>query len=408
MSSEVTPVRAASVRTATPASVRAVNRAIVLELIRRRQPVSRADLARLTGAFRSSISDIVDDLVEAGLVCEERAQPSSRGRVPMSLRLNDDGHAVLGLNIRPRQCEIALAGLTGRIRHVWRFETPSSPARLVSAVARRVREIGQDVQRIGVAAPGHVHAATGRILWTPTHPEFSDFPIAEELSRATGIPVLADNDCNAGTLSELWLRTEKKHGRRPDFVFLNVSDFGTGAGAVVNGELCLGHDGHFAAEFGHMVVAPGGIQCGCGRRGCWEQYVSNFATWQRFHPRTPYTEDKFAELETAARAGDKRALDSIAETAHYLSLGISNIGYVLNPAEIVVAGRITAVWDLIERDVAQAYGSPQLRCDVRPASLSADDSLLHGTVCLALSRTFATPHFGEAVNVDGRYRTLHA
>src|SRR3954453_2627226 len=93
--------------TATPSSIRAVNRSIVLELIRRRQPISRADLARLTGIFRSSVSDIVDELIAEDLVMEERAVPSKRGRVPMSLRLNDSGYAVLGLNIRPSQCQIA-------------------------------------------------------------------------------------------------------------------------------------------------------------------------------------------------------------------------------------------------------------------------------------------------------------
>lgn len=116
------------IRTATPSSVRAVNRSIMLELIRRHHPISRADLARLTGVFRSSVSDIIDELVAEGLVVEKRvASNHSRGRVPMNLRLNETGYQVLGLNIRPSYCQLAYAGMGGRVQKSLIFETPTSP-----------------------------------------------------------------------------------------------------------------------------------------------------------------------------------------------------------------------------------------------------------------------------------------
>lgn len=404
MSSKKTPQRTMlRIRTATPSSVRAVNRSIMLELIRRRQPVSRAELARLTGVFRSSVSDIVDELVAEELVTEERGIPSQPGRVPMSLRLNDASYRVLGLNIRPAYCQIACAGLSGRIQKNLVFETPTSPKKLVQAVGQAIQKMadgarskaGNHFRRIGIAVPGHVDVSRGRILWTPTHRELSDFPITDELLAHTGVSALADNDCNAGALSELWLSTEEKKDRSTDFVFLNVSDFGTGAGAVLNGEIYLGHDAHFAAEMGHMVVEPSGILCRCGRRGCWELYVSNEATWRRAHPRTPFTVEGFQAMLLAAKQGDRKALDSFRETANYLSLGISNIGFAFNPAEVIIAGRITAIWPLIREQVETGFGSPHLRYSIRPARLSADDSLLHGAVCLALRDTFARPKFGE-------------
>jgi len=396
------------IRTATPSSVRAVNRSIVLELIRRRQPVSRADLARLTGIFRSSVSDIVDELVEEELVSEERAVPSQRGRVPMSLRLNDGGYPVLGLNIRPAYCQIARAGLNGRIHKSLTFQTPASPKKLVRAVARAIGQLQEEpgrlgapkFRRIGIAIPGHVDAPSGRILWTPTHKELADFPITREIFEQTGIEALADNDCNLGAVSELWLGNEENKERSANFFFLNVSDFGAGAGAVLNGEIYLGHDANFAAEVGHMVVEPEGVACRCGRRGCWERYVSNEATWRRIHPRTPFTVDRFNEMLAAGLHGDAQALAGFRQTARYLSLGISNIGYLFNPAEVIVAGRITAIWELLRADVESLYGSAQLRYSIRPARLSADDSLLHGAVCLALRDAFAKPKFGEMMAGD--------
>jgi predicted NBD/HSP70 family sugar kinase len=402
------PGIALPIRTATPSSVRAVNRSIMLELIRRRQPVSRADLARLTGIFRSSVSDIVDELVEEELVSEERAVPSQRGRVPMSLRLNDAGYPVLGLNIRPAYCQIARAGLNGRIHKSSTFRTPASAKKLVQAVAKAIRQLWEEggrtgaakFRRIGIAIPGHVDAPSGRILWAPTHEELADFPITREIFKETGIESLADNDCNLGALSELWLANEENKERSANFSFLNVSDFGAGAGAVLNGEIYLGHDAKFAAEVGHMVVEPEGIACRCGRRGCWERYVSNEATWRRIHPRTPFTVDRFNEMLAAGLRGDAQALAGFRETARYLSLGISNIGYLFNPAEVIVAGRITAIWELLRADVEKVFGSAQLRYSIRPARLSADDSLLHGAVCLALRDAFAKPKFGDVMVGD--------
>jgi len=383
------------VRTATPSSVRAVNRSIILELIRRHQPISRADLARMTGIFRSSVSDIVDELVEEELVKEERATPSGRGRVPMSLQLNDSAHRIVGVNIRPTHCQVACAGLSGRIQETVPFETPSSAVKLVRAVADAIKRLPEPdrFHGMGIAIPGHVDAPKGRILWTPTHPELTGFEITQAMEALTGIRALADNDCNVGALSELWLSTEDRRTGKSDFVFLNVSDFGTGAGAVLNGRIYLGHDAQFAAEFGHMVVDRSGPSCRCGRRGCWELFVSNAATWGRYSSE-PFSTERFEQLIAAARAADAHALQTLRETADYLSLGISNIAFALNPAEVVVAGRITAAWDLIQHEVESAYGSPQVRCAVRPARFSADDSLLHGAVCLALRETFAAPDFG--------------
>lgn len=402
-SKEVPDKNARSIRTATPSSVRAVNRSITLNLIRQRQPISRAELARLTGIFRSSVSDIVDELVEQNFVLEERSTPSQRGRVPMSLKLNDLAFPVLGLNIRPEYCQLAWAGLNGQIHESLMFVTPTSPSSLVQALGRAVQDLtkrsGLKSQKsfrcIGVAVPGHVDAFSGRILWTPTHSELNQFPIAEAIQNLTGIETLADNDCNVGALSELWLSTNGSPVRKSNFVFLNVSDFGTGAGAVINGEIYLGHDSRVAAEVGHMVIDAEGPVCRCGRRGCWELYVSNDATWRRVHPRLPFSVERFEQMLASARRGDRSALASLSETARYLSLGISNIGYIFNPAEVVIAGRITSVWDLISQEVTSSFASSQLRYSIQPARLSADDSLLHGAVCLALRDTFAPPRFGD-------------
>jgi predicted NBD/HSP70 family sugar kinase len=409
MSSKIANATLLDINTATPSSVRAVNRSILLGLIRRRQPISRADLARLTGIFRSSISDIVDELIAEQLITEERSTPSQRGRVPISLLLNDAGYRVIGLNIRPAYCQVAVAGLSGTIQQSLTFETPPSPTQLVCALAEAIdrlkkatsRDRSGVFQKIGVSVPGHVDVYSGQIVWTPTHPELNGYPLTDEISNITGIGAIADNDCNAGALSEVWLGAGEQNRTQTDFTFLNVSDFGTGAGVVLNGEVYRGHDARFAAEVGHMIVESSGPLCRCGRRGCWELYVSNDATWRRLHPRSPFNLEGFSQMLNEAKAGDTRARAAFAETARFLAIGISNIGFAFNPAEIIVAGRITAIWDLVRDQITGDHNSSLLRYSVRPAHLSADDSLLHGAVCLALHSAFARPKFGE---VSTRHR----
>lgn len=108
-------------------------------------------------------------------------------------------------------------------------------------------------------------------------------------------------------------------------------------------------------------------------------------------------------MPAAAKRVGARSLASFRETAKYLSVGISNIEFAFNPAKVIIAGRITAIWDLIRKDVETLYRSSHLCSSIFPARLSADDSRLHGTVCLALGNAFATPKFGETVGSGGKH-----
>jgi predicted NBD/HSP70 family sugar kinase len=394
---------APGVKVASPASIREVNRSILLRLIRKHQPVSRAELARITGFFRSTVSSILDEFLAESLVTEEPRKTRSRGRSSLSLHLNNDSYRVLGLSIRPTECKLAYAGLSGHIQKTWSFATPSTPQQLVqhagNAMAQAAREIGlrgaERFRRIGISVPGLVDAR-GKILWTPTHPELTDFPLSERIEADTGVAAVAENDADACALSELWLTDGDPISARPDFVVLNVGDFGAGCGVVIDGHIYFGHNGQFAGEFGHMVIEASSKEvCRCGRRGCWELFVTNQATWRRYRPRSSFRAERFEEMLTLAQMGDTAALQAVREMADHLALGLSNIGFAFNPAEIVISGRIARVWNLIRPALEHAHRAPQLRYRVRVARLGDDDLMLHGAVCLALREKFAIPRFGE-------------
>jgi predicted NBD/HSP70 family sugar kinase len=364
--------RSGRLYTATPESVREVNRLILLGLLRRHQPISRADLSRRSGIFPSNVSRIVECLIEEGLLTEQRAKPSGRGKVPMLLRIRDDYFPVVGIYVQPSETTLAFAGFSGEIQKTWSIPTPSDPQVFCQEIRRMLGPIrngmklgARAIRHIGVGVPGFVDAARGVITCVTTLPAYSGYPLAKELERHTGIPVSIDNDCNLGALSELWRQQAHAEGAQSDFLFLSIGDYGVGAGLILRNMLYRGHDSCFAAEVGHIIVDSAGPQCTCGRTGCLETFISNAATWKRYRPRTPFHRRRFHELLQAADNQEPRAVAAIEETARYIALAASNLTTILNPAEIVLAGEIAEAFPLIHRAVDTLFLSPHARVNLR-------------------------------------------
>lgn len=381
-------------RTATPESIRIVNRAVLLRLVRKLQPVSRADLARRSGIFPSNVSRIVESLLGEGLLTETRAVPNGRGKVPMMLSIRDEYFQVLGVNVTSTHTTVAFAGFNGEIHQTWTFPTPPVPKEFVRELARWVKTIQRErglpadsIKHIGIGAPGFVDTATGRITCVTALLPYSQFPLAREVTRATGIPVSLDNDCNLGALSELRSAQNQDGSPKQDFLFLSVGDHAVGGGLVIDGALYRGHDSRAAGEIGHMIVDVNGPQCSCGRYGCLERFVSNTATWNRYKPRSLFTRERFNDMLRDAANGEPKAAKAVADTARYLALAASNIMSVVNPSEFVLAGDITEAFALLKHAFAVDFRSPYIEMAVRRSRLARDASLLHGAVCLALDHS---------------------
>jgi predicted NBD/HSP70 family sugar kinase len=388
------------IRTAKPSSIRDVNRAIILNLIRLHSPVSRAELSERTGIFRSNVSEIVEQLIKAGLVREERAVPVGRGRVPFHLYLNDTGFRVLGVSVRPDQTQVAYAGLSGEIQKSLSFPTPEQPDQLMNGLRGAIKKMRGWIpehperpwEQLCVSMPGLVDANEGKILWIPAMPSYSGFPLKAHLEKLAGVEVSVDNDSNLAALAEMWM--EDKGGiSLNNFVFVEIGDIGVGAGVILKHEIYRGHDSTFIAEFGHMVVDPAGPRCSCGRLGCWELFVANRATWERVYTEK-FEPGRFHTLVDAARHGDAAALDSARRTAEHLSIGLANIVMAFNPEVVIVAGRITEIWDLIQPIIEQVPMRSGVRLNIRPARLETDTLFLQGAVSFAVSKAFAQPDLG--------------
>lgn len=387
--------------TAKPSTIRKINRSVILNMVRLHEPLSRKDLSELSGMFPSNISAVVDELLREGLVLERRAMPMGRGRTPIHLFLNPEHLRAIGVSLRATRTTLAWAELSGRILGSLTFKTPHHPEAFVrelksalESARKRPDGLGAGaLHRIGVSVPGLVDANRGSIVLSPALPQFNGFPLAEELTRELGFPVQADNDSNVTMLGEMWFG-EREVAEAGDVVLLSVSDLGVGSGLTLNSSLYRGHNQSWAGEFGHMVIDRSGPKCRCGRRGCWELYVCNQATWQRYDANRAFTPELFERLIVLALKGDSRAVRAFEETAEFLSLGLSNITFALNPSQIIVGGEIARVWKLIRRVVEGTWRSPGVQSTIAVSRLSLHELHIMGAVALALHDIFAEPQMG--------------
>src|SRR5918912_345139 len=269
---------------ARSSTIRDINRQFVLNYIRDREPISRAEIARVTALQRSTVSTIVEELKTEGLIEEIGAGASTGGRRPTLIRLRAAGATAVGVDITPSRTTIATSDLVGRVIEREEFENSPRPDEMAAQVIERVREIvARDrqgaVAGVGVSLPGLVDPDTGRAIYIPFF-RWRDWAVAEEIERATGLKARVDNDANAAALAELWFGRPEVSGSR-DFIIVLVAE-GIGTGIVFDRQIYRGERGA-AGEFGHMIIEQGApVACSCGNRDCWEAFASERAAVARY------------------------------------------------------------------------------------------------------------------------------
>ena len=368
--------------------VRDINRRIVLNLIRTRQPISRADLARVSGLQRSTISLIVEELVEDNWVIEGPTGRLPRGRRPTFLRLNDD-RVIIGVDIRPTQITVALANVNGKFTSQEVMETPPEAKAGVEALIQRIQALirscrGKKIEGIGISLPGR--PSGGHLVFAPNL-RWSDFDIRGPISKATGLEVELENAANACVLAAVWF--DRMESFR-NLVVVTVSE-GIGAGVLINGQLARGLNG-MAGEFGHVPLDAQGPRCGCGGRGCWEVFGSNRAALRYYSESSSQGEGlSFPDLLSLAEQGDTKAAKALEKMARYLGRGMRMIVAGLAPERILVIGDLTRSWHrfgpIIEAEVrAQALpgAEPPQLIPVHEDGMAR----LRGTVALVLQKDF--------------------
>jgi N-acetylglucosamine repressor len=386
-------------------TTREVNRRILLTLLAARQPISRAELSRLMETSRASITLIVNEMIAEGLIHEGPVGQIARGRKPKLLQINARQSCVVAVDIRPTTTFITLTDLLGnQITDLESWPTERAFRPFVQRLTRRVKKLVARADRsvqckgVGVVVPGIVDA-DGHVVFAP-HLGWHDVPLGEALASRLGLPVRIENSGRACALAQVWVNQGEANPAR-NLVYVSVSD-GIGVGVVVNGELVRGHRDS-AGQFAHVPLSVDGPRCSCGATGCWEAYVSNLATLERYWGPTDAAAGvaggrTVPDLVARARAGDARALAALLATGRYLGLGFGSILSAFDPACIYVGGEVTAAWDLIGEVVTQALGERNVGHDlprdfIRVVS-SKDQPRLRGAAALINAPAFAALRVG--------------
>ena len=382
---------------ASSETARNINRSVVLNLIRKRQPISRADLARVSGLQRSTVSLITEQLIREKWVVYGATGRLPRGRRPTFLRLNDR-RGILVADLRPTEITIAVADVNGRFLSHQAFPTPPNPAVVVAELGVRIRQLldahsSLIFEGIGISVPGRLDPITHLIVFAPNL-HWHDVDLKGPLEKATGLRVDLENAANACVLAEVWFGHAEKVR---DLAVVTISE-GLGTAIFTNGQLVKGCNG-MAGEFGHAPIDPGGPQCACGGHGCWEVFASNRAALRYYHESSSSADGPtFQDLLSLCDAGDALAIRALEQTAHAIGKGMRMLVAGVAPEEIVVVGEITRQWNrlgpIVEAEVAAASltGHPPR---VRPAAAEPGMARLRGAVALVLQK-----HFGPSGHVS--------
>ena len=360
---EIRRVDLSDVELASSVTARRINRDIVLELIRTRQPISRAELAWQSGLQRSSVSQIIEQLLAEEWVCEGHATVSQRGRRPTLIRLNE-ARVALAVDIHPRQATIAMVDLNGRL--LSRSMAPlsrdaaASTELILDAMARMKAGLGAvSIEGVGVSFPGRTDPQTDQYLFAPNL-HWRDFDLKGTLEKRMRLPVHVANAAIACLLAQLTFHHDEGSC---DAVLITTSE-GVGGAIFANGSIITGHDG-MAGEFGHISIDSEGPECACGRRGCWEVFASCRAALRYFRELQPqHRAVTFGELLNLAEEGSAQAGAALERQAREIGQGLRLIIAALSPAVIYIAGEVTSAWHryrpIIEREVKDVTiaGSP--------------------------------------------------
>jgi predicted NBD/HSP70 family sugar kinase len=362
---------------AGPRTVKRHNRALILgHLIE--APLTRAQLAQITGLTRATASSLVDELIAGALLVEHAATRGERGRPANPVALNPDGPVGLGVEINVDYISACIVDLTGAVRRHRsvpvdaRTVAPEAGLALAAGLAVDVLAeaagLGLRAHGAGLALPGIVDAG-GLLRRAPNLPEWHDLAVGTRfgaLMAEHGLPlVTVENEANLAALAELWFGA----GRRHDFVRVSA-EIGVGAGVVLGAELFRGVRG-YAGELGHVVVDPDGPRCACGNRGCLEPLAGQDALLAA----TGLTDSD--ALVARAAAGDRRTLAAIEAAGQALGVALAGVINLIDVPEVVLGGLYARLEPWLRAPIevelaARVLSRPWAPLTVSASALSAD------------------------------------
>ncbi|NYV72846.1 ROK family transcriptional regulator [Streptomyces sp. UH6] len=377
----------------TPGSQSSLHRANlerVVRAVRLAGSLTQAEIARTTGLSAATVSNIVRELKDAGMV--EVTPTSAGGRRARSVSLSGDAGIVVGIDFGHTHLRVALGNLAHQVlaEQTEPLDVDVSAAqgfdRAEQLVRRLIDSVGADRDKIagvGLGVPGPIDLESGTLGSTAILPGWRGTRPAEELEARLGVPVHVDNDANLGALGELTWGS----GRGvKDLAYIKVAS-GVGAGLVIDGKIYRGPGGT-AGEIGHITLDESGPVCRCGNRGCLETFTAARYVLPLLQP-THGTELTMEAMVRLAKEGDPGCRRMIGDIGRHVGSGVANLCNLLNPGRIVIGGDLAEAGELMLGPIRESVGryaipSAARQLSVVPGGLGGRAEVL-GALALALN-----------------------
>ena len=343
-------------------SLRELNRGRVINALRERGRASRAEIARATGLSRSTVSSIVSDLIESGLLTEERdalgvAYGEAGGRPPVLLSLDPSAGLAVGIDFGHTHLRVAVSDLSHEVLAETRRELDvdhsadqglDAAVELVDQVLNEAKVERNAVLGVGMGLPGPINSSTRTVGSSSILPGWVGVDAAAEMQRRLRLPVHVENDANLGALAEYVWGSGRGHS---DVIYIKLSS-GVGAGLLLGGRLHEGAGGT-AGEIGHTPAQQGTAICRCGSRGCLETVASARAIAEQLGASRgePVSTQELLRLTAE---GDPAAARLIAEAGREIGVALAGLCNLINPDCVIIGGDLSAAGELITEPIFES------------------------------------------------------
>jgi glucokinase-like ROK family protein len=411
--------------TADHAFVRETNLSSVLRLIYSEAPLSRAQLAAKTGLNKSTVSSLVEDLLDRKLIHETGINYVGTGRPATQLEVNSNVGAVVGVELGVDFVAVVLADITGKI--LGRKQISADPAAsqaktfeltqaLIEEIMLQCDKLGLKVMGLSFSIPGTVDLDEGALIFAPNL-QWHNVAFRQLFSTSTGLKIFIENDANAAAIAE---HLFGKARNLKDFIFV-FAGVGLGGGLFLNGQLYRGKGG-YAGEIGHTPIIEDPFQklCHCGNLGCWETYANQYSIVERIQTRletkrstliSALMEKQNAPLsisiiKQAAEMGDTDALEGLAEAGTAMGNGIAGLVNIFNPEMIILGGPISIAGEFLLPSIRQSVNKRAMheiviQTEINISAFGTDASVI-GAVAVVIDDILTHPTHVEKEVVTGR------
>ncbi|MDQ0229406.1 ROK family transcriptional regulator [Metabacillus malikii] len=351
------------------------NTSLVFQTIIEKEPISRADIAQVSGLNKATVSSLVNELLEKKLIYESGPGESSGGRRPLLLHYQNLAGYSIGIDIGVNYILGVATDLKGTIISEQKLHIKDTifsnvlehVKSIISKLIKRLPDSPYGVVGIGIGIPGIV-SKQGNILLAPNL-GWKNCEIKQPLEEEFRIPVYVENEANAGAYGEKQFGIGKNY---KDIIYVSVG-IGIGVGLILNNQLYQGLNG-FSGEMGHMVIQIDGSPCSCGSKGCWEVYASEHALIDK---AKDINNPSLESIITQAKRNDDKAIELFREIGMYLGYGINNIINTFNPEQIIIGNRLATAKNWIEEPLQQIVQSHALAFQQKNLQINFSEHLTH-------------------------------